>query len=326
MQKIKEKITLGIDVSKDKLDVWYHPINQHKVVKNNARQIGQWLSNVIKTHTIDGVALEPTGGYEKLLTKQLVDKGLLTYFIHPNKLKHFQKAQGPAAKTDKIAACELAKYAVQHAGTLKAVSENYVMDKALTELSHRVKQLKKQILAEGNRLEKVLFDKKIAQSIKRHIKFLKAELDKMNQNVSREIQKDETKQHQFDLIQTFKGAGPVVATTLVLDVPELGQLSKAQVSRLIGLAPMNQDSGQHNGHRYIQGGRATVRHVIYMAALATIKHNHTMRLFYNRLRLAGKPAKVAIVAVMRKMIITLNAMVRDKKPWQEINELVAQNA
>ena len=139
------------------------------------------------------------------------------------------------------------------------------------------------------------------------------------------LQDDDIKQ-KYECIQTFVGVGNVTAQTLVLDLPELGQLKKTEISRLIGVAPINNDSGLKAGHRYIQGGRAHIRRTLYMAALVATRYNATMRAFYQRLRDAGKPAKVAIVAVMRKIIIVLNAMVRDQKPWQSVKELTTQNA
>ena len=144
MEKMKQKVILGIGASKDKLDIWIIPINKHIVIKNQPRAIGQWLKKVVVSYDIDDLALEPTGGYEKELVRQLINKGISTYFIHSNKLKHFQKAQGPLVKMDKIAASELAKFLSQYRDQEKPIGKEYITNKVHSEISHRIQQLKKQ--------------------------------------------------------------------------------------------------------------------------------------------------------------------------------------
>lgn len=323
----KVKAKLGIDVSKDKLDLWLLPLNKHLVIKNNLREIGHCLKDLCNQYELVEAALEPTGGYEKHLVCKLLEKKVTTYHVHPNQLIHFQKSQqGGHAKTDKIAASVLANYVDQYGAQLTPVSSSYRTDKEYKELSSRIKQLKTAIRAEKNRLDKPLFDKKIADSIKRQIRCLEKELATMETYFSKKIQDEAKSKHLYELIQTFKGAGKVTAQRLILELPELGQLKKTQIARLVGVAPVNRDSGKVTGHRYIQGGRANVRSVLYMVAVVAIRYNLAMQDFYQRLIKAGKPFKVAIVAVMRKVIIILNAMVRDNLPWQEYTELVAQKA
>ena len=155
MNQGKIKITVGIDVSKAKLDIGYLPLNEYFIIKNNPRAIGQWLTKMNTLYEVDTVALEPTGGYEKLLVKQLVEAGITTYLVHPNQLVHFRKSKSSGqAKTDKLAAKELAQYSKQYANNLTAVSEDYKEKQALKELSRRIEQLKKLIHSERNRLEK----------------------------------------------------------------------------------------------------------------------------------------------------------------------------
>ncbi len=324
MEENKQKVTIGIDVSKNKLDIYYLPTKEHKVIVNQPRQIGQWLRTTLRQYTIEIVALEPTGGYEKPLLQQLLKRELTIEYVHPNRLNNFQAVNGEVAKTDKIASSQLARYAADPQYRHNLIKQGHVERTCHGELSSRIKQLKQMIQMEKNRLEKPLYNAQVKKSIRKHIKHLEKELKHLENQAEALIKEDATLNATYELIQTFKGAGKTTAQTLILDVPELGTLSKAKISSLIGLAPINRDSGKKQGQRYIQGGRGHVRRVLYMTAMVAIRYNKTMRVFYDRMRSTGKPFKVAIVAVMRKLLCTLNAMVRDKLPWLEDKELAAQ--
>ena len=326
MKQTKQKVTIGIDVSKNKLDIYCLPTNQHKVIANEPRQIGQWLRSMLQKHEVEVIALEPTGGYEKPLLQQLFKHQLTIERVHPNQLNHFQAVNRELAKTDKIASSQLARYASNPEYPHKILPETYIEETKKAELSSRMRQIKSMLQMEGNRLEKPLNNTQVKKSIRKHIKQLESELKSLEKQITEIIMENDELKAKYELIQTFKGAGKRTAHTLIFDVPELGKLSKPEIGSLGGLAPINRDSGKKQGQRHIQGGRGQVRRVLYMTAMVAIRHNNTMRQFYDRLRAAGKPFKVAIVAVMRKLLCIINAMVRDNLPWQEKSELSVQNA
>jgi len=317
----KQKITIGIDVSKDKLDLWLSPGGVHFVIKNDVRSIGNYLAKLAKSFSIDKIVLEPTGGYEKVLVRKLVVLDIPTFFVHPNHIKAFQKSKGSPAKTDKSAAMWLSRYAEQPDAQACEVNKTYETDKRFNELASRIRQIKCQLGAELNRLEKTLFDPYIIRNIKQSIKHFRNQLKNLDNYYDKLILSDEEKQKKASILMSFKGVGKVMAQTLILDMPELGQMNKREASSLVGVAPINHDSGKKNGHRYIHGGRGNIRKVLYMAAMVAIRHNSQMKAFYDRLKSIGKPHKVATVAVMRRMIGILNAMVRDGKKWTSETEL-----
>lgn len=316
MNHCEEKVIIGIDVSKDKLDIWNQQTERHEIIPNHPRSIGQWL----KKHTAKGkqlcVGLEPTGGYEKEVIRQLIKQGVSTFSIHPNQLHHFAQGLGQGAKTDKLASQTLAAFVEARGDHLRPVNEGYEGNQAITELSSRRQQLKAMIHQEECRLGHQFFSKEVKRSLERMVKMLKNELKNLNDQMDKSLAASEEKSEKINLLQTFKGVGKVVSQVLVADVPELGQLTRSEISRLIGVAPMNRDSGKKAGHRYIQGGRGPVRKVLYMAALVAVRFNPVMKNYFDGLRSRGKEYKVALVAVMRKIICTLNAMLRDGKAWQ----------
>ncbi len=317
MKQNNEKVMVGIDVSKDKLDIWLNPINAHQVIKNTPREIGNWIKKMQEQHEHFEVILEPTGGYENQLLKLLFSHHIKTFYVHPNRLHHYSKSLGSDAKTDKLAACLLAQFALDKDSQLTALTEKHLDNKVFSELSSRLNQLKKMLHQETCRTEHDFFSKEMKRSNKRVIKSLRTELERVQNIIDDMLVADQEKSEQLDLLKTFKGVGPVTAQTLVVDLPELGALNRKQISRLIGVAPLNRDSGKKSGHRYIHGGRGHVRKVLYMAALVAIRYNPEMREHFQKLSVQGKPFKVAIVAVMRKMICILNAMSKHKVAWQD---------
>jgi transposase len=316
MNQNQVKVIVGIDVSKDKLDIWNLQTRKHQVIPNHPRSIGQWLKQSHGEEELLSVGLEPTGGYEKEVIRQCLKQSAEVFCIHPNRLHHFAQSLGQAAKTDKLACQSLALFVEAHGSGLMPLNEGYESAQSVAELSSRRQQLKTLIHQEECRLGYDFFSKEVKRSIQRMVKTLKKELDMLNQQMDDLLTSDENKSKQLSLLQTFKGVGKVVSQVLVSEVPELGHLNRAEISRLIGVAPINQDSGKRSGHRYIQGGRGSVRKVLYMAALVAVRFNPLMTGYFNGLRARGKEYKVALVAVMRKIICTLNAMVRDNKPWQ----------
>ena len=324
MKDNNEKVMVGIDVSKDKLDIWLNPMNTHQVIKNSPREIGNWIKKMQGQHEHFDVILEPTGGYENQLLKLLFSHRINTFYVHPNRLHHYSKSLGTHAKTDKLAACLLAQFALDKDAQLTTLTKKHLDNKVFAELSRRLNQLKKMLHQETCRIEHDFFSKEMKRSNKRVIKSLRTELEKVQAMIDDMLAADKEKSEQLALLKTFKGVGPVTAQTLVVDLPELGQLNRKQISRLIGVAPINRDSGKKASHRYIQGGRGHIRKILYMAALVAVRYNPEMKAYFQCLIEKGKPFKVALVAVMRKIICILNAMIKHKIAWQDNYRLATQ--
>lgn len=305
---------VGIDVSKDKLDIKILPINKYFQIKNNKNSIISFIKNKLqKLGRVELVVFESTGGYEKILMLSLINLGVPFHRAHPNRVYHFAKGKGYFAKTDKIDADMLARYGQQ---------EEMVSDESNTlerlkrqELSSRRNQIKEMITMERNRLHSVYLDTQIRRSIKRQIKNLEKELLMLSKLLQESIAKEKSCEEKLKLLQSIPGVGPEVSMTIVADLPELGKLSREQISNLVGVAPQTKDSGKKQGYRTISKGRHEVRRALYMSALVGMRYNRELKDKYNALVGRGKKPKVALVALMRKLIITMNAMLRDNKAW-----------
>ena len=269
-----------------------------------------------ESDNVDLVVLEATGGYERGLVCALQGAGITVARVNPRQARDFAKSMGVLAKTDQVDARTLRDFAdvlARHKDRAKYITP--MLDERrqqLAELMTRRRQLVDMRVAEGNRLEHAT-----ARQSVRSIKSVLKALDKQLEAIEREID-DHMDRHlkaQRDLLDSVKGVGPVTILTLTAALPELGNLGRRQISKLVGVAPLADDSGSRKGKRRIWGGRANVRAVVYMAALVAIQHNPVIKAFYSRLIAAGKPKKVAIVACMRKLLTILNAMLRDQSLW-----------
>lgn len=319
MQHSSNHVILGIDISKDKLDIWMRPHDQHMIINNNPRHIGQWIKSMLKDYHIEHVFFEPTGGYEKTLIRLLLQQAINPTLIHPNRLVHFVKSLGTREKSDKIDAKNAALFGERHI-ELFMLDGNYVENKRLAELSSRRRQLKEMIHRERCRISHDFFQKGIKGSHKRLLKALEKELKQLNELIEKVIEETQHKQAACDLLKSMKGVGKVLSETLVVDLPELGTLSKGQIAKLVGVAPIVRESGKWQGERHIYGGRGHVRKVLYMGALVAVRYNRQMKEVYEKLLKKGKPCKVALVAVMRRMLSILNAMIRDMKPYEALTD------
>lgn len=326
MTKQKSQTLIGIDVSKEKLDIYNLESKKLETIKNDVRCIGSWLSRTRQHFTIDKIVLEPTGGYEEKLVQLLCEKSINTFFAHTTDVFYFKKSQGEKAKTDKIDALYIARYAQAHADKLKPINKAHMANKELAELVRTRRQIKTEIHRLKAHAEHAFHTRAVKLFNKRILKLLRKELANIEAAIEEAINKDEEKKQTVTLLKTIKGIGPVNANTMVACVPELGKIDNQKLSSLIGVAPFNQDSGKLQGKRSIQGGRADVRCVLYMAALVAIRFNPDMKAVYERLRSRGKLAKVAIVAVMRRLLRMMNAIARDRVPCKEFNDLAAQKA
>ncbi len=301
---------VGIDVSKDSLEIAIHGkpdswqiANRNSEVKKLAIQLNQLKPELI--------VLEASGGYEMLPVSILGQAGLPVALINPRRSRNFARSAGFLAKTDRIDAQILARFAQAIQPQPSPVTTE--QDEHLSALVTRRKQLISMQTAEKNRLHSAR--PQTQQRIKRHLEWLEAELDCLQQEIEMLLKDHHNWQRKKDLLESAPGVGAVTAFTLLAHLPELGLLDEKQIAALVGVAPMSHDSGKWHGKRFVQGGRPSVRSALYMAALSACQHNPRIRKFYESLIVRGKPKKVALVACMRKLLVILNAMVRDQKAW-----------
>lgn len=305
---------VGIDVSKDKLDVYVLPSKKHYVIKNTRTSVQSFFKNKVCMDSIELVVFEATGGYEKLLHEFLLNQSMPHHKAHPLRARRFAESKGYFAKTDRIDAMGLAYYGEQI--EIKAGTPITVNILKIQEYSARKTQLKDMLAREVQRLKVTYLDKQMIRSLKRHIKQLEQELQLINEKLAALVKADDELSAKHQLLQTAKGVGAEVATILVTDLPELGKLNREQISRLVGVAPQTKDSGKRQGYRPISQGRFYVRKALYMSALVATRHDPKMKRIYQNLLAKGKLKKVALVAIMRKMIITLNAMCKNNTRWK----------
>ena len=308
----------GIDVSKQHLDVCC--ADDERVLLNDVRGWDE-LTAMLRSAGVDLVVVEATGGYERGLVCALQDAGLCEARVNPRQARDFAKSMGVLAKTDQVDARTLRDFAdvlARHANRSQYITPMVEpMRQQLEELMTRRRQLVEMRVAEHNRLEHA--GPRAARSIHSVLKLLDKQIAAVDQHID-----DHMDRHfgaQKALLDSVKGVGPVTILTLTAALPELGRLDRRQIAKLVGVAPLADDSGRRQGKRRIGGGRAQVRAVVYMAAIVAMRHNPVIRSFYERLVAAGKPKKVAIVACMRKLLTILNAMLRDQAIWNAARHL-----
>jgi len=259
------------------------------------------------------IVLEATGGVERQLTRALVNAELPVVVINPRQVRDFAKATGQLAKTDSIDALVLARFAEAVRPALRPLPDEVTLE--LRGLIARRRQLTEMIVAERNRLGGA--SKTVRKRIDAHVRWLEAELQRADGDLDQSIRQSPIWQDKEDLLRSIPGIGPVISRTLLAELPELGGLNRKQIASLVGIAPLNRDSGTLRGRRAIWGGRASVRAALYMAALVASRRNSVISVFYKRLRTAGKAPKVALVACMRKLLTIINSMINHKTRWSE---------
>ena len=306
------KVVAGIDVGKAQLDVSVAegPVRGFANNTTSITALVRWLQRA----GVTVVVCEPTGGYERQVVRRLQATPLPVVVAHPNKVRAFARACGEEAKTDRLDAQVLSRFGTVFAleGTPAPSPERALLQDVL----RRRQQLVDQRVQEHNRLDKGLsVDAK--RSVARHLRWLDKEIKRLDQEYQAALQRSQRLQQRAQLLGSMRGVGELTAATLTAFLPELGQLSSKALTALAGLAPWSRDSGQQRGYRAIRGGRSVVRRALYLAALSAVRHDNSLRSFYHGLRQRGKPGKVALVAVMRKMLLHLNAIVRRGTPWQE---------
>jgi len=305
---------VGIDVAKGELVIAASPTAERWTVSNDERGVRTLVDRLQGVAPIL-IVLEATGGYELLCVAALAAAELPVVVVNPRQVRDFARATGQLAKTDRLDADVLAQFAekVRPAVRPLPMPDAQELDALLT----RRRQLLEMLGAERNRLGQVFGTGKrsVRKSLKTHIAFLERELRIADSDLDVAVRRSPLWREQEDLLRSVPGIGPVVSRTLLAGLPELGRLSRREIAKLVGVAPLSRDSGTLRGRRFVQGGRAPVRAVLYMAALVAARRNPVIRAFYLRLVAAGKPKKLALVACMRKLLTILNVMMRTKTRW-----------
>lgn len=304
-------IYVGIDVSKAHLDIAVRPSGAHWQVENQAAGIAQLVERLQELQPTL-IVLEATGGLEVEVTAAIAAAGLAAAVINPRQARAFAKSLGKLAKTDKIDAGILAHFAEAIRPEPRTLPDAETVQ--LQALITRRRQVVDMLVAEKNRV--YLAHPSVQPRLKEHIAWLNEELEDLNTQLRDKLQHSPLWREKDDLLRSVPGVGPVLSTTLLAELPELGQLDRKKIAALVGVAPFNCDSGWMQGKRAIWGGRASVRTVLYMAIHSARRYNPVIKRFYDRLIQAGKLPKVALTACMRKMLTILNAMVASGTSWQ----------
>jgi transposase len=305
-------IVWGIDVAAAKLDLARHDQAQVHTYDNSPAGIAL-LCDQIRQQPATAIVVEATGGYETPLVVALAAEGLPVVVINPRQLRAFATAVGQLAKTDAIDARLIARFAHDVRPPLRPIPEE--KQRLFADLAARRRQLITLRTAELNRRQQQTRPE-LTASIDAVLLVLHQQIELLEEQMAQLIADDEQWTARDAILQSVSGVGPATSHALIADLPELGTIEHKQIAKLVGLAPLNRDSGKLRGRRTIVGGRATVRCALYMATFNAVRCNHQLRTFYQRLRAAGKPYKLAITACMRKLLTILNALVRDHTPWR----------
>jgi|TARA_R110000850_G_C9868296_1_gene456906 transposase len=309
---------IGIDVSKAWLDLCLigEGIGASAFYRRfaNTPKGRQQIIALAGKRPVRAIVLEATAGYEQALVCALLEQGLPVAVVNPLVARRFAQGLGLLAKTDKIDAFMLALHGQKANPRLKSLTTQ--KNTVLAGLNDRRRQLAQMIVMETNRMQQ-MSDAKLKRRCQVHITWLRREQDDVMAAIRSEIARDEAAAARFDLLQSMKGIGAKVAASLIGELPELGQLNRGQIAALVGVAPMAHDSGAMRGVRRIKGGRSWLRSQLYMAALVAIRFNPAMKAHHDKLKQKGKPAKVILIAVIRKMLVILNQMCRTGQPWHD---------
>lgn len=303
---------VGIDVSKDRLDVHLRPMDTAFDVARDPEGLERLVERLGVLAPVL-VVLEATGGFEVTVAAALAAAGLPLAVVNPRQIREYARSTGRLAKTDRLDAEVIALFAERVRPEPRPIASAEAQ--ALGELVARRRQLVEMIGMESNRQHRV-HDSRLKDRIQSHLTWLRKALAELDREIDGQVRRSPAWRETEELLTSVPGIGKITAHTLVAELPELGQLGRRQLAALVGVAPINRDSGLMRGHRAIAGGRFVVRNALYMATLVGIRWNPLIRAHYQQLRDRGRPAKVAIVACMRRLLTILNAMLRDRTPWQ----------
>jgi transposase len=306
------KVSVGIDVSKSRLDIAIHETAESWCCSNDASGAAALVPK-LRQLKATRIVLEATGGFETLVTAMLSAAGLPVIVVNPRQVRDFAKATGQLAKTDRLDARVLAHFAAVIEPPLRPTQSDQAQH--LEALLARRRQIVEMLVAEKNRLANNR-DHAVVKDLKTHIAWLERRLKASNDELQRVLKATPAWRERDDLLRSTPGVGPVLSLTLLAQLPELGQLNRREIAKLVGVAPFNWDSGKWRGSRHIWGGRAAVRAPLFMATLCALRINPTIKSFHQRLIKAGKAPKVAITACMRKLLTILNLMIKTQTPWR----------
>lgn len=307
-----EPIWIGIDVCKRWLDIHLRPSGKAWRVNNDAVGLAQLATGLPPATQVALIVLEATGGYERQVALELSALSYPVVIINARQARHFAKAANQFAKTDKVDAQLLAWFGESMRPTVRPLKSE--AQQQLQDLVTRRRQLVEMLTSERNRIAGL---RGVAQAdVETHIEWLQERVKQVDEAIEQQIQQCQQWQQQKRLLTSVPGVGEVLSSTVLALLPELGQLSRQAIATLVGVAPLNRDSGQMQGKRIIFGGRAAVRQVLYMATLVAVQHNPVLKAHYQQLLARGKAKKVALVACMRKLLTILNAMLKQGQPWQ----------
>ena len=307
-----DAIVVGIDVSKDRLDVAVRPTGEMFVVSRDAEGLDALVTRLTPLAPA-AVAVEATGGYETVVAASLAAAGLAVVVVNPAQVRSFAQALGKRAKTDPLDAGVIAHFVEATKPAIRPLPD--AETRLLADLVARRRQIIAMIGAERQR-QKRLPNKRLQKSIARLLAALQKELSSLESDIDETVRGSPAWRAKEDLLASVPGIGKVIARTLIAELPELGSLDRRQVAALVGLAPWTRQSGQWKGKSFIGGGRADVRTALFLGAMVAARHNPELKAFRDRLVAAGKPKLVALVATARKLLTILNAILRDRTPWQ----------
>ena len=306
-----DTIVVGIDVSKERLDVHVRPAGTVLSYSRDAAGIDALIGE-LGGLALQLIAVEATGGFEEVVVASLAAAGLPVVVVNPAQVRAFASAIGRRAKTDPIDAAVIAHFAEATKPQVRPLPD--AATQALADLVTRRRQIIQMIVAEGQREKRA--SPRARKSIMRLLKTLRAELSDLDTEISETVRGSPLWREKEDLLASVPGVGPVTVRTMLAELPELGSLDRRKIAALVGVAPFTRQSGKWRGKSFIGGGRASVRAALFMAAMTAMRWNPALRAFHHRLRTAGKPKMVALIAVARKLLTILNAILRDKTKWQ----------
>jgi transposase len=306
-----DAIYVGIDVSKDRLDVHVQPTGEAFAVARDGEGLAALVER-LKPLAPRLVAVEATGGFEMTVAAAVAGAALPLAVVNPAQVRHYAQALGRQAKTDRIDAEVIARFAAATRPEPRALPDEATQ--ALAELVTRRRQIITMMVAERQRATRL--PKRLKRSCERVVRVLEKELAALDLDIDTTVRGSPAWRAKEDLLASVTGVGDITARTLIADLPELGTLDRRQIAALVGVAPFTRQSGQWRGKAFIAGGRSNVRAALFLATMAAVRHNPTIRAFRQRLLAKGKPKMVAMVACMRKLLTILNAILRDQTPWQ----------
>jgi transposase len=307
-----DSIYVGIDVSKDRLDVHVRPSGEAFAVARDGKGLNELVER-LRGVAPSLIAVEATGGFETVVAAAIAGAHLPLAVVNPAQVRHFAQAVGKRAKTDPIDAAVIARFAEAVKPEPRALPDEAA--RLLAELVARRAQIIEMLVAERQR-EKRAAAVRVRKSLARHIAALEKELPEIDRDIDTMVRGSPVWREKEDLLVSFPGVAHKIARTVLADLPELGRLTRREIASLVGVAPFTRQSGQWKGKSMIAGGRPAARAALFMAAFSAIRCNPALRIFYQSLLARGKPKMVALIAVARKVLTILNAMLRDKKPWQ----------